>query len=126
MGSSPTPHQSICMFQGAKAESGILKVDTKKDLEGIFVARCCLPRRQRPNPTGERNRRLFFFPNPPGKKKTGRIFGNDDLICGTFGICFYVFKRCLKNQPNQQNGWLFSNCSWKGIFFVAVFWGAKF
>lgn len=71
MGSSPAPHQSICMFQGAKAESGILKVDTKKDLEGIFVARCCLPRRQRPNPTGGKKSSFVFFPNPPGKKKQG-------------------------------------------------------
>ena len=57
------------------------------------------------DPTGGTEIVGFFFPNPPANPKTWRIFGNDDLICGTFGIWFYAFKRCLTN-PTKPTGWL--------------------
>ena len=77
------PHKNF-YFQGAKAESGILKVDTKKDLGAANQASAWTQR-------GEQKSSDFFFPNPPANPKRWRIFGNDDLICGTFGIWFLRF-----------------------------------
>ena len=116
MGSSLTP-QSISTFQGAKAESGILKVDTKKDLEGKVQSEASAWTQ-----TGGKKRRVFFQTHRPKKKQGGFLA----MICGTFGIWFLCLKKVSKNptEPKQTNRMVGCSATVAGrIFFCGSFFG---
>ena len=83
------PSFAFLFFQGAKAESGILKVDTKKDLEGRFLSPVLPIKASASKHNGGKEIVRFFFQNPPAKPKTRRIFCND--LWHPWNLCFFMF-----------------------------------
>ena len=119
------PHQAFLCSKVPRQRVASLRLIPRRTSKEIFVAGAA-NQASAWTQRGEQKSSDFFFQTHRPTQKHGGFLAMMIWFVAPLEFGFMLLKGVLQTQPNQQDGWLFSNCSWKGIFFVAVFWGAKF